>query len=934
MASIRAILFVLLLALPSAAAAQTAGSTGAAGSPGAAESTAGSATGAVVTPPVSSPDHEALAPQAQAVPVEGEIQVDGVLDEPTWRNAPAITDFHQADPDNGEPATQRTEIRFAYDDEHFYIGARMYDDDPSSITARLARRDNLPDGDSLELIFDTFLDHLGRTIFDINPAGVRGESYGPGGSNPDSSWDPIYQVKTTIDEQGWTAEWAIPFSQLRFQRGATQTWGMQIWRTVNRLNEVQMWSFWGRNDQGGPPRFGHLSGIVAPSSRGDRLELLPYVTAQAETQSNVDPDDPFAEETDGTFRFGADLKYLVTSDLTLSATVNPDFGQAEVDPAVVNLSAFETFFPEKREFFIEGRGLFQYGGLWCFTCSNISSLDLLFTRRIGRSPQAAGLAFAGGPFADIPDASTILGAAKLTGRTRSGMSVGILTALTDREHARVARVDATQFDQEVEPLTSYAAARVRQDLMGGALTIGGMGTSVIRSFDDDALEARLPSHAEAVGADAEYWWGNRTYHLLANAAMSNVSGTEAAILRLQRASARFFQRPDRENGSNGFFSDGFDPTATNLRGYGTYTRVAKDAGDWRWEGSFASRSPGFEINDLGFLTRTDFLWLHGNIRQQWSEPTNWYRWLSYTAGGQRRWNYDGDMTESQLHGSVFYQAPFYWETSLFGLWRPRAIDDRATRGGPAVESPSYYFLSYYAATDRRKSVVGEVNATTVGSEEGTRDWSLGLTLWLQPASNVRLSVGPSIDHSESTAQFVTSVEDATASAFFGRRYVFSDLDQTSFSMETRLNWTFSPTMSLELFAQPLVSSNDFSRFKEFAAPRELDKVVYGEDVGTIRSETVQRGSDQVLVHTVDPDGPGAADEFSFDDPDFNFRSLRGNLVFRWEYRPGSTLFLVWTQDRSSEEAIGNFDLGRDVGDLFDADANHVFLIKATYWLGI
>jgi len=923
------ILFVLFLTFPALTSAQTPKHT----TP--VEEQAQTTT-AVVTPPVGTPDHERLAPSATAVRAEGEIEVDGKLDESTWRSAPPVTQFHQFDPVSGEPATQRTEIRFAFDDEHFYIGARMYDDlGAEGVVGRLARRDNIPQGDNLQIIFDTFMDHLGRTIFDINPAGVRAESYGPGGSNPDGSWDPIYQVKTTVDAEGWTAEWAIPFSQLRFPRGQDQVWGMQIWRTVNRLNELQMWSYWGRNDQGGPARFGHLTGIEAPTSRGDRLELLPYVVAQAETNAEVDADDPFAEETESKLRVGADLKYLLTSDLTLSATMNPDFGQAEVDPAVVNLSAFETFFPEKREFFIEGRGLFQYGGLWCFTCSNISSLDLLFTRRIGRVPQAAGLAFAAGEFADVPDATTILGATKLTGRTRSGTSIGVLTALTAREHADVQGPGLGVFEQEVEPLTSYGVARVRQDLLDGDLTVGGMATSVVRNFDDDDLRERLASHAEAFGADAEYWWGNRTYHLLANAAMSNVSGSEAAILRLQRSSARFFQRPDREHGSNGFFSDALDPELTSLRGYGTYTRIAKDAGDWRWEGSFASRSPGFEINDMGFQTRTDFLWLHGNIRQQWSTPTSWYRWLSYTAGGQRRWNYDGDMTESQLHGNVFYQAPFYWETSLFGLWRPRAIDDRATRGGPAVESPSFYYVSYYAATDRRKTVVGEINATTAAGEEGTRDWGLSLDLSFQPASNVRLTIGPELNLSESRAQFVTSVNDPTAGAFFGRRYVFADLDQTQFSMNTRLNWTFTPTMSLELFAQPLVSSNDFSRFKEFAAPRELDKLVYGEDLGTIRSETVSAGAGgEKLVHFVDPDAAGPAAEFSFDDPDFNFRSLRGNLVFRWEYRPGSTLFLVWTQDRNSTEAIGDFDVSRDFDALLDADSDHVFLIKATYWLGI
>jgi hypothetical protein len=887
---------------------------------------------ALATPPAGTPEHESRAPTAQAIRATGAIEIDGRLDEAVWQSAPAATRFFQYDPVSGDPATQRTEMRFAYDDENFYIGARMHDElGPAGVRGRLARRDAYPSGDNLEIVFDTFFDHVGRTIFWINPAGVRGDSYGPGGSDPDTSWDPIWRAKTTVDSLGWTAEMEIPFSQLRFQRGAQQVWGMQVWRFVERLNETQMWSYWRRDDQGGPARFGHLSGIEAPASRGDRLELLPYVVTQAETQGNVDPDDPFAHETEASVRVGADLKYLLTSDLTLSATVNPDFGQAEVDPAVVNLSVFETFFPEKREFFIEGGGLFQYGGLWCFTCSNISSIDLLFTRRIGRSPQGAGLALSAGEFSEIPNATTILGATKLTGRTRGGTSIGVLTALTEREDANVVNAAGDEFQVDVEPMTSYGAARVKQDLLDGDLQIGGMVTSVIRNFDDQALEDRLPSHAEGLGLDAEWWWGTRTYHLLANAAMSSVSGSEASILRLQRSSSRFFQRPDREHGSNGFFTDRFDPTLETMRGYATYTRIAKDAGSWKWEGSFATRSPGFEINDLGFLTRTDFLWLHGNLRRQWSEPTSWYRWLSWQAGGQRRWNYDGDANESQIHGSAFMTLPFYWDVSLFGLWRPTGYDDRATRGGPVVKSPGHTFLSLYTASDRRKKIFFEFEPNGGWTEEGAREFTLWSNIVYQPKSNVRFSIGPQITWDESTAQFVTSVDDPTAVEFFGRRYVFAHLDATTFQMNTRLNWTFTPTMTLELFVQPLISSNEFSRFREFAAPRVLEKVIYGEDIGTIRTEV---DAEEGLQYIVDPDAEGPAGEFSFDDPDFNFRSLRGNLVFRWEYRPGSTLFLVWTQDRNSQEAIGDFKIGRDLDDLFGANSNNIFLIKATYWLGI
>lgn len=872
----------------------------------------------VVTPPAGTPEHDELAPVATAVRLEGDIELDGRLDEAVWRDAPPATDFVQLEPEEGMAPTQRTEIRFAYDDENLYIGARMFDDGP--VTSRLVRRDASAEADLVSIYLDTYLDHTRNVTFRINPAGARrDEDWG------DSSWDPVWSAETEIGEEGWTAELRIPFSQLKFNAGADQTWGLQITRDINRNNEIQVWSFWRQDQSGGPQRFGHLRGISAPKAGVGRLELLPYIVAQSTSVADLDPEDPFADEHESKYRVGADLEYSLTSDLTLNATFNPDFGQVEVDPAVVNLSAFETFFPEKREFFIADQNLFSFGNFWCFTCSNASSLSMVFTRRIGRSPQAVGLAHGAGEFVDVPDNTTILGATKLTGRTRGGTSIGVLGALTAQETADV--FDGSDFlEQEVEPMTSYFVGRVKQDLFDGDLQVGGVATSVARRFDDPALEELLPSHSEGFGVDAEWWWNDRTYHWLFSGAMTNVSGSEDAILRIQKSSARYFQRPDREHGSNGFFTDRFDPTLESIRGYGLYSRIAKDAGAWRWETAVNVRSPGFENNDIAFLTRTDYVWMLANVRRQWTTPTSWYRYLQWNVGAQNQFNYDGDVTHRQFHGNVFMELPNYWSVSQFNLVRPSTLDDRLTRGGPVVKYPAHGFHNVFVSTDSRKPVVFELNPSFSWNEEGARDYDIGVGVSFKPASNVSLSLSPSFSHSESTSQSVTSVEDPLAEAFFGTRYVFADLEQKRFSMNTRLNWTFTPTMSLELFAQPFIASNDFSSFKEFAAPRELEKNVYGEDVGTI---------DEVDgAFVIDPDAAGPAESFTVNDPDFNFRSLRGNLVYRWEYRPGSTLYLVWTQDRDSVVADGSLDFRRDMRELFDEDADNDFLIKATYWLGI
>jgi hypothetical protein len=881
----------------------------------------------LVTPTAGTPEHDLLAPRASIMWLRDEIRLDGRLDESIWQTAPAVTSFTQREPNEGKPATQRTEIRFAYDNENLYVGARMYDElGAEGVVSRLVRRDANAQSDELTITFDTFHDHIGQTMFSINPAGVRGDAFGY-----DDSWDPVWRAHAQVDSLGWTAELQIPFSQLRFPRDSGQVWGLQIQRFVQRLNEVSVWSFWHLNESGGPSRYGHLDGFGQIQARTNRLEALPYAVSQVGVNGGeVDEANPFTGKAQSDYRIGLDLKYLLTSNLTLSATINPDFGQAEVDPAVVNLSAFETFFPEKREFFIEGRSNFGFGDFWCHFCSNVSSLSMSFTRRIGRQPQGGFLAAQAGEYSDVPTASTILGAGKITGKTGGGTSIGVLGAVTQREKARVVGAVGERFEQEVEPLTSYFIGRVKQDLLDGDLQLGAIGTSVYRNFDDPQLRDFLNQHSEGFGVDGEYWWGDRTYHLLFSSAFTNISGTTDAILRAQQASARYFQRPDRQHGSNGLFTDRLDSTLTSMRGWGSYTRIAKDAGDWNWETALNVRSPGFENNDIAFLTRTDFIWMNANLSRQWTVPGSWYRQIWTAIGAQQQYNFDGDLTDRQFHGFFGFETPFYWDINAFGIYRPSTLDDRLTRGGPAVKKPASTFLASFISSDSRKPVIVGLEPFVGWDEDGGRSYELGLDVTVKPASNVSLSLSPYYSVSKNPDQYVAAVDDPTAEAFYGRRYVFAELNQKSLSMTTRLNVTFTPTMSLELFVQPLFSANDFANYKEFDQPGQLAKSIYGVDVGTIRTEG--EGFERMIF--IDPDGDGPAEEFSIGDPTFNFRSLRGNLVFRWEYLRGSTLYFVWTQDRNATDPFGNLDFGRDLDALTSAVSNNIFLLKMTYWLGI
>ncbi len=763
-----------------------------------------------------------------------------------------------------------------------------------------------------------------RTQFDINPSGVKGDALGTGGSWPDPSWDPVWDAATKTDSAGWVAELRIPFSQLRFPTDSIQTWGLQIVRLVARLNERSHWTFWPINESGGPARYGHLEGLAIHASPA-KAEVLPYVVGRTSTFGAPDLANPFDNSRESAYRFGADSKYLLTSNLTLTATVNPDFGQVEVDPAVVNLSAFETYFPERRPFFVEGRGFLRFGGLNCFFCSNVSGLSLFYSRRIGRSPQGAGNAWDAGDYADVPENTTIIGAAKITGRTSSGWSVGFLDAVTSREHARVVG-GSDQFTTEVEPLTNYFVGSVAKDMRDGNVVMGGMVTSVYRDLRDPLLATQLNRHSEGLGGEASIWWGERKYRLMTSWAVSQVSGDSNAILRVQHSSARYFQRPDRKHGGNGAFTDALDSSLTSMRGFAGYARLSKESGDFRWELSTNLRSPGFEVNDMAYLTRADYVWMNANVNRRWTKPTNFYRRINVTVGAQQQYNFDGDLTDRQMQAAFGMQTLSYWWLNTFFIHRPSVLDDRLTRGGPVVRRAASNYLYFAASSDSRKAVSFYAGPSLGWTADGARSFSADAEIAFRPASNINISLSPGFDHSESMAQYVATSDDPHASEFVGRRYVFANITRKTVSMNTRLNVTFTPTLTLEVFAQPFISSGSYSEFKEFSAPRSLDKLVYGRDVGTISLDDNE--------YWIDPDGDGPGESFGFSNPDFNFRSLRGNAVLRWEFRPGSTLYLVWTQSRSAIEQIGNLDVGRDLSALFRAPADNVFLLKVNYWWGM
>ena len=862
------------------------------------------------------------------------------MSDPAWRQAPPITTFTQRDPNDGAPATEVTDVRIVYDADAIYIGARLAD--RGGVTTRLSRRDMpLASSDWLRISFDTYHDRRIGVRFDVNPSGVRrdaaigatggfggggggggtggggggggggagggGGGAALGGPEGDLAWDAVWDAATQVDEQGWTAELKIPFSQLRFDRSSELVWGLQIERIVDRKQELSQFVHTSKSETGGVPAFGDLNGLrdVRP---GRPLELVPY----ALTESDFVPlgNNPFRGSRTTTANVGLDARYRLTSNMTLSATANPDFGQVEVDPAVINLTAFETRFEERRPVFVEGASTFRFAGSIQGPGANAASL--LYSRRIGRPPQV-GLTAA---TTDVPGVTDILGAAKISGRTAKGWSVGVLNAVTREVRGRYLAADGASASAIVEPRTNYFTGRVNRELRRGMTTIGGMVTAVNRDVADSAVAAVLRSSAYTGGIDLTHEWADRSWGLSAFVSGAHVAGSAEAIDAAQRASSRYFQRPDSRRLE-------VNPAATTLGGYAGTVQLRKQSGlHWMGDVWVAAVSPGYEINDIGFLQRADRVATGGALRYAERLPGRHLRTWSLGIVQNHTINYDGAWIEKVYRVNAQAMLLNYWNFSAGGNYERERMDDRLTRGGPLASKPASWTARIGVDTDPRKPVSVNVNVDGGGDRAGS--WSRGVAAMLGVRTSPRwnLSFGPYVSRLRQHAQYVTSVADPLMTATFGSRYIFAELNQTEISLVTRLNYTFTPNLTFEMYLQPLVSNGLYGAPSEFQTPSRYRFDAYGATLGTLAKD----GS----TYTIDPDRFGPAASFSVTDPSFTTRSVRGNAVLRWEYRPGSTLYLVWQQERLNGTRMPDFEIGRALGSLFNASSDHVIVLKWSY----
>ena len=806
------------------------------------------------------------------------VRLSGSPNDGVWLDAPKVSGFLQREPREGEPATYQTEVRVAYDSSAIYVAVWAQDPDPEKVVGLLTRRDGDSPSDWIRVMIDSYHDKRTAYEFSVNPAGVKVDQYWFADGSEDRSWDAVWDVQVSKDREGWKAAFRIPLSQLRFDSGADPVFGFAVVREIARLKETSSWPLVAKSRSGIVSQFGELTGLQLSGSR-KKLEVVPYSVGQLTTQ-RAEAGNPYVRSADPDLKFGADLKYAVTPGLNLTATINPDFGQVEADPAVVNLSAFETFFNERRPFFVESSGTYRFD----LDCNDGACTGLFYSRRIGRTPHGSPDVAAGG-FASLPAQTTIFGAAKLTGRIGS-FSVGALNAITAEETAQIT-VGTLRSTQVIEPLTSYTVGRARREFANQS-TVGFMLTATNRRLTADTTF--LPSQAYTGGVDWDLRLRKSTYSVAGYWAGSSVRGSEEALGQLQQNSVHSFQRPDADHVE-------YDPTRTVMNGQAGQLSLNKIGGDrvrFCVIGSF--KTPGFEVNDLGYMRRADEIMGVAWLQLRHDKPAhglrsfriNFNQWSSFNFDGERRY----------VGGNINAHAVFTsnWQTGVGTNVESSGLADRLTRGGPAVRTNSSFSIWQYVASDDRKIVSFETQQAYGTDHHGSWAAEIYPAIVVRPGTALSISGGLGFSRNVDLYQWVANITDTRP------HYVFGDLDQKTVSLTARVNYAIRPTLSVQVYVQPFVSAGAYGRYKELADPRAASH------------------ENRFAAY----DYPGRAD--------FNYRSFRMTNVVRWEYRPGSALFVVWQQGRQGSIPTGDFRFGRDFGGVFGEAAQNVFLVKISYWL--
>ncbi|PIS27685.1 MAG: hypothetical protein COT43_09215 [Candidatus Marinimicrobia bacterium CG08_land_8_20_14_0_20_45_22] len=842
------------------------------------------------------------------------ITIDGRMTESAWSLAPEGKAFIQRDPDEGKSSTERTTFKVLYDDRNLYICVVAYDSEPSKIRGMLTRRDTDSPSDWIGISIDSYNDNRTAFEFGINAAGVKYDVMRFDDESQDFNWDAIWDGASNIDSAGWIAEFRIPFKELRFSDDNNDGWGINFMRIISRKNEETYWVSIPKNESGWVSHYGRLTGISSiPKQK--RIYIAPYLTAGSTTSQDL-VTEIHSEKYDRASNIGADIKYGLTNNLTLDMTINPDFGQIEADPGEFNLTAFESYLPEKRPFFTEGNNIFS--SKLGFGDGDESLTSLFYSRRVGRAPHRvlADEDDNDTTWTEDPKMTSILGAAKVTGKTINGWSIGLINAITDKEVGKFIYQSGRTEWETIEPLTNYSILRFQKDFRNGQTTIGGMATATLRKIDNPNLEF-LHDRALTSGIDFSHQFLNHRYMIEGTFSASNIHGRPEAILQTQLSPRRYFQRLDARHVR-------IDSSRTSLTGTAYKFTLEKTGGKhWQWATGVLSYSPEFEINDVGYIRQVDqtleFEWIGYSERT----PGKWYRNYNFNISQWNIWDYEPKYLGWGSSTNFSIEFLNYWEAWCGVQNNSRGISNDALRGGPSFLVPGRTNFWLGVNSDSRKKIFGELKF----SGWSTTDQSVGMTispeLVFRLTTNLKATLNPTFQSEYDSWRWVDNVEDATGN----RHYIFAEMHQKTFSCIVRLDFTLTPNLSVQFYGEPFLTAGNYQNFTEAAYPR----------MGHFQDQFRDFSSNEVTYFPndkqfgVDNDSDGSY-EYRFSKPDFHYKQFRCNLVIRWEYLPGSLLYLVWSNGLTNANGTGTFDLRHDIRELFSTSPENVLIVKLSYLL--
>jgi len=833
--------------------------------------------------------------------------INGIIDDPAWDAVEWAGNFVQREPTDGTKPSQNTEFKLMFDDNNLYVVIRAFDSVPEKIVKRLSRRDNT-DGDWITVSIDSYSDKQTAFTFGVTAAGVKFDYMNVNDNGADINWDAVYYTATKTDALGWTTEMRIPLSQLRFAKSYEHNWGINIMRYIYRKQEISLWQPIPRTATGYVSLYGELRGLDGIKPRRD-LELLPYVNGKASFDKKQEGN-PFKKGSLYNGTVGIDGKFAITNDFTLNFTINPDFGQVEADPAVVNLTAFETVYPEKRPFFVEGKNIFSFKLTGADSDNNLNTL--FYSRRIGKSPSYV-YSTDSGIYVSAPEQTTILGSFKFSGKTRKGLSIGIIESVTQHENAEFDSA-GIHSKKGIEPLTNYLIARASQDFNKGTTSIGAIFTATNRKIHDVKLEF-LPTSSYTGGLNAIHYWKSKTYYISAKAVFSSINGSKQAITKLQQSPVRYFQRSDNNHVT-------YNPNLTQINGYGGTMEFGRaGTGNWQYLGYITFRSPGLDFNDVGYLRQADEIQYLFWVRYRKFKPFGNFRWASVNFTNYLTHDFGGNTINKGIDLNMNGQFKNYYTAGIGFNYAGTLLSRGELWGGPALLLPPVTNLNAFAETDTRKKLVLRVTTSHhYGQQAYYNNHKYSLELTYKPIKTLLISLIPQFTNGFNEVQFVGQ------SSFNSQpRYIMASLTKKIVDLSMRVNVSITPELSVQYYAQPYIFEGKFNEYKRITNPKANEY----SDRFTLYSPREIAYNDSWKAFLIDEDKNGVVD-YGFYKPDFHHLQYRSNMVLRWEYKTGSSLYLVWSQGRTNVDENQDFTLGQYAKELLETHPRNDFMLKVTY----